>query len=122
MARGLASLITSENQHTMTLAFRKKERGERVFIDWLRNAPYSTSVSPWSLRARPGAPVAAPIHWDEIEEVAPEGVRLSAIEDRLGIDPWDEFGTVELAGVREQVDAQLDAAGIVLESFDRFRS
>lgn len=122
VAHGVAALIAAENEDTMTLEFRKENRRERVFIDWLRNAPYSTSVAPWSLRALPGAPVAAPIHWDELEEVSPDGVRLHSIRERLDWDPWGDFGVIELTDMRERVDVYLDSAGIVLEPFDRFRS
>ena len=58
MTRGIAALACEEHPDLMTLAFRKADRGDRVFVDWMRNTPRSTSVAPWSLRARPGAPVA----------------------------------------------------------------
>lgn len=122
IARGLAALVVKENTEIMTLAFRKAERGDRVFIDWLRNAPYSTSVAPWSLRARSGAPVAAPIHWDELGEIAPDDVRLDSVEERLATENWNDMIVVDLEGVRGRVDTELDAAGITLEPFDRFRS
>jgi DNA primase len=37
-----------------------------IFLDWLRNQRGSTAVLPYSARAREGAPVAAPIAWDEL--------------------------------------------------------
>lgn len=122
IARALAALVAADNEDIMTLAFRKSDRGERVFVDWLRNAPYSTSVAPWSLRARPGAPIAAPMRWDELDDVAPDDVRLSSIDQRLDTDPWEDAEPVDLGGVGELVDAELDAAAITLEPFDRFRS
>jgi len=48
----------------------KAKRTGRIFIDWLRNQRGSTAVMPYSARARPGAPVAAPVGWDELEGVA----------------------------------------------------
>ena len=122
VARGTAALAVAANPDELTLEFRKSERGERVFVDWLRNAPYSTSVAPWSLRARPGASVAAPISWDELEAIDPDGISFAGVQDRFGMDPWGELESLELGRVSAQVDQALTEAGIELEPFDRFRS
>jgi bifunctional non-homologous end joining protein LigD len=122
IARGLGALVAADNEDIMTLAFRKSERGERVFVDWLRNAPYSTSVAPWSLRARPGAPVAAPLRWSELGEVAPDDVRLSSIDQRIDSDAWRDAKVVDVSGLKARIDSELVAADIALEPFDRFRS
>ena len=122
VARGTAALAAEAHPELMTLAFRKKDRGDRVFVDWLRNAPYSTSVVPWSLRARPGAPVAVPIAWDEIDEVDPNGVKLSDARGRFDLDPWEGHHASDLTALPERVERALDDAGIELEPFDRFRS
>lgn len=121
-ARGVAALAAEAHPDLMTLAFRKAERGDRVFVDWLRNAPLATSVAPWSLRARPGAPVAVPLVWEEIDTIAPDGIGLHAIEKRLEADPWAALEPIGLAATAHLVDRALDEAGIHLEPFDRFRS
>jgi len=46
---------------------RKASRTGRIFIDWLRNQRGATAVMPFSARARPHAPVAVPIGWEELE-------------------------------------------------------
>jgi bifunctional non-homologous end joining protein LigD len=122
IARGLGALGVAAHPDLMTLAFRKADRGKRVFVDWLRNAPYSTSVIPWSLRGRSGAPVATPIDWSELADIAPNGVRLSDVPDRLKKDPWGSVEVQSLQPLVEQVSSALDDAGIDLEPFDRFRS
>ncbi|HWJ70467.1 MAG TPA: DNA ligase D [Sphingobium sp.] len=48
----------------------KARRKGRIFIDWLRNQRGSTAVLPYSARARAGAPVAVPIGWDELDDIA----------------------------------------------------
>lgn len=70
----------------------KAKRNDRIFIDWLRNGRGATSVCSWSLRARPGAPVAMPIRWDELGRVAgPAAFDLRKALKRakaLKQDPW----------------------------------
>jgi bifunctional non-homologous end joining protein LigD len=120
LARGVAALAIESDPQLFTLAFRKKERGERVFVDWMRNAPYSTAVAPWSLRPRDGAPVAAPVTWKELETTDPDAIRMGDVGRRLGEDPWVDSLDVSTA-VNDVADA-IASAGIVLEPFDRFRS
>lgn len=122
VARGTAALAAEANEDLMTVAFRKADRGDRVFIDWMRNTPRSTSVVPWSLRPKKGAPLAAPISWSELEEVAPDQIRMGNFTDRSRKRPWSQITTVDLAAAAQKVEADLAAAEIDLEPFDRFRS
>ena len=52
-----------------TANMKKVERRGRIFLDWLRNQRGATAVMPYTVRARPGAPVAAPIGWDELGSI-----------------------------------------------------
>jgi bifunctional non-homologous end joining protein LigD len=122
VAHGTAALAASKHDDLMTLAFRKAERGDRVFVDWLRNTSRSTSVVPWSLRPRAGAPIAAPLAWDEVEEVEPDQIRLDSVKGRLAVDPWANAAPVDLSTVVAKVERSLADEGIDLEPFDRFRS
>jgi bifunctional non-homologous end joining protein LigD len=51
-----------------TANIRKEQRKGRIFLDWLRNQRGATAVMPYSARAREGAPVAAPIAWEELDK------------------------------------------------------
>ena len=64
-ARALASAEPERFVATMAKAKRKG----RIFIDGLRNQRGSTAVMPYSARARPGAPVAAPVSWSELRDI-----------------------------------------------------
>lgn len=120
--RGTAALAAAAHPGLMTLAFKKRERGNRVFLDWLRNAPYSTSVVPWSLRARSRAPIAVPITWHEIDTIDPDGIRLENVEERFDLNPWGELQAWDVLSSLESIEEALAQRGIDLEPFDRFRS
>lgn len=122
VARGTAALASEANPDLMTLAFRKRDRGDRVFVDWLRNAPYSTSVVPWSLRPRPGAPVAVPLTWEELDQVDPNGVAMAEAPKRFTSEPWGRLDPLAIGPIADMVDTSLEEAGVTLEPFDRFRS
>ncbi|MGZ6706569.1 MAG: non-homologous end-joining DNA ligase [Solirubrobacteraceae bacterium] len=54
----------------LTLAFRKVKREGRLFVDINRNGYAATAVAPFAVRPRPGAPVATPLRWEELEDRA----------------------------------------------------
>lgn len=62
-----------------TVALPKLERRGRIFLDYLRNQRTSTAILPYSARAREGAPVAAPLTWDELAQA--EGAAAFTIND-----------------------------------------
>jgi bifunctional non-homologous end joining protein LigD len=59
--------IAEAEPSVFTANIRKEQRKGRIFLDWLRNQRGATAVMPYSARAREGAPVAAPIAWDELD-------------------------------------------------------
>jgi len=94
-AMRLGALLCRRHPALMTMEFYKKDRGGRLFVDMMRNAIGATWVAPYSLRGRPGAPLSAPITWDELEDpaLAADGVRLREVGawlDRRG-DPWRDL-------------------------------
>jgi bifunctional non-homologous end joining protein LigD len=73
--RFCVALATAEpDRFTANLA--KARRKGRMFLDYLRNQRGATAIMPYSSRARAGAPVSAPIHWDELDEM-PSGARFT---------------------------------------------
>jgi bifunctional non-homologous end joining protein LigD len=60
--------ISEAEPQTFTANIRKVQRKGRIFLDWLRNQRGATAVMPYSARAREGAPVAAPIAWEELDK------------------------------------------------------
>jgi DNA ligase D len=74
----------------ITAAWWKEERGARVFVDFNQNAPHKTVFGAWSVRARPGAQVSAPLTWDEIDTLHPDELTIATVPARLEAqgDPW----------------------------------
>jgi bifunctional non-homologous end joining protein LigD len=120
-----ATLIANRHPQELTLAYRVAMRGQRVFIDWLRNTPLATVVAPFSLRARPRATVATPLSWQELESTDPDAYSI-ADAARL-LDRSDPLGELAQAPCDAQpfvtaVGDAFEASGLTLETFDRFRS
>jgi DNA ligase D len=67
----------------VTTKWWKEERGERVFVDYNQNARDRTIASAYSVRPKPGAPVSAPLTWDELSEVEPEDFRVATMPARF---------------------------------------
>jgi bifunctional non-homologous end joining protein LigD len=67
-AERFSRAIAEAEPEMFTANIRKVQRKGRIFLDWLRNQRGSTAVMPYSARAREGAPVAAPIAWEELEK------------------------------------------------------
>ncbi len=86
------AVLVARHPDLLTTEFYKKDRGGRLFLDVFRNAPGATFVAAWSLRGRPGAPVSAPITWEELDDpaLAADGIRLRDVRARLDAqgDPW----------------------------------
>ena len=91
----LAKTLAAHDPRRYIAKATKSAREGKIFIDYLRNGQGATAIAPYSMRARAGAPVAVPIHWDELSTVGggdryhigdvPH--RLSALEG----DPWDGY-------------------------------
>ena len=92
------SLAESRPQEFIATPSKQRRQG-RIFIDYLRNMRGATSVASYSLRARPGAPVAVPLAWDELSQLrSATAFTLRNLPARLRnqqADPWAGFGSVE---------------------------
>ena len=67
----------------VTTKWWKEERGQRVFVDYNQNARDRTIASAYSVRPKPGAPVSAPVAWDELADVAPEDFTVATMPARF---------------------------------------
>ncbi|MEA2301428.1 MAG: bifunctional non-ous end joining protein LigD [Solirubrobacteraceae bacterium] len=91
LARALAEEMVAENPDELTLEWHTAERGERIYLDVNRNAYAQHAIAAYGVRARPNAPVATPLHWEELSDpgLRPDGWTITTIGARLDeADPW----------------------------------
>ncbi|MFR9749700.1 non-homologous end-joining DNA ligase [Nocardia sp. 004] len=95
-ARDVAELVVIDDPVRRTLEMRKDKRGDRLYLDIMRNAYAQTAVAPYAVRARRGAPVATPLEWDELDsrDMRPDRFNIRDIPKRLAgqHDPWSRSG------------------------------
>jgi len=113
-AHDVALVLVRRHEDRYTLEQRKNKRGDRIFLDVLRNSYGATAVSPYAIRAREGAPVATPIDWGELEDGAdPQDWTIESIPDRVAQkdDPWSGMmqHARSLSSRRDDLDDMLDA-------------
>ena len=105
-SRAVAELMVRAAPARYLATMSRKKRAGKVYIDYLRNGRGATFVAPYSTRRRPGAPVSAPLRWDELTaRLRPDrytvgnlGRRLS----RLQADPWDGY-----ADTHQEISAEM---------------
>ena len=92
-ARRVGERLVEAEPGLLTLEHRKAKRGDRIFVDVLRNGYGQTAVPPYAVRPRPGAPVATPIEWSELSRIAPDGHDIGSVRRRLArrACPWGEL-------------------------------
>jgi bifunctional non-homologous end joining protein LigD len=91
----LGQELADRDPDRLTTAWRKEKRGGRVLVDTARNTYAQTVVAPYAVRALPGAPVAVPLAWDELEAPGLHAQRwtLRMLPERLDAvgDPWADI-------------------------------
>jgi bifunctional non-homologous end joining protein LigD len=95
VAGELAEEVAARRPDELTTAWRKAGRGGRVLVDAARNTYAQTAVTPYAVRAKPGAPVATPLAWEELEDSSlhPRRWTMATVPGRLDErgDPWEHI-------------------------------
>jgi bifunctional non-homologous end joining protein LigD len=91
-AVAVAEQLVARRPRDLTMEFYKRKRDGRLFVDVNRNAYAATSVPPYAVRPKPGAPVATPLRWEELEDrrLRAQRYTLRNVLDREG-DPWESI-------------------------------
>ena len=98
-ARGFAETLAQSQPDRFLATATKSKRRKRIFIDYLRNGRGATAVASYSLRGRPGAPVAMPLAWRELPKLPAANVfTIQDVPGRLRRrrkDPWEGIGDIQ---------------------------
>jgi len=110
----LGHVLVARRPEEATLEMKVDERKGRVFVDYLRNQMGQTAAGPYVVRALPGAPVSAPLHWDEVNaELTPRRFTIRNMGSRLAAagDLWAPVRTDQ-----QRLEAPLAALAELLRS------
>jgi bifunctional non-homologous end joining protein LigD len=111
-ARGFAETLAQLHPLEFVATASKRFRRGKIYIDYLRNGRGATAVASYSLRSRPGAPVAVPLRWEELAKLkSGNAFDLTTVPKRLARlkkDPWAGIDTVkqDLDAVNEVLSAR----------------
>jgi bifunctional non-homologous end joining protein LigD len=98
-AHGFADALAQAKPHRFLATATKSKRKNRIFVDYLRNGRGATAVASYSVRARPGAPIALPVTWASLRTLeSASAFKLREIPSLLARrrkDPWAGFEEVK---------------------------
>lgn len=91
-ARAMAEEMVEDDPRRLTLEWRKVDRGDKIYVDVNRNNYAQHAVTPYTVRSRAKAPVAVPLHWDELSDrkLKPDRWAVASVGERVEAegDPW----------------------------------
>ena len=91
-AEAVGRMLVRQDPKRLTMEWSKAKRGDRIYVDVGRNAYAQHGVAPYAVRAKPDAPVATPLRWEELDDrsLRPDRWTLRTLPERLAGegDPW----------------------------------
>ncbi|MBA2352386.1 MAG: DNA ligase D [Burkholderiales bacterium] len=99
-SKAVAEYLVRGAPEKFTSKLPKAQRKGKIYIDYLRNGEGATAIAAYSTRARPGAPISAPLHWSELGKFRSDEFDVQNIGARLGklkADPWQGYDDVQQA-------------------------
>jgi len=90
----IAALLAKKYPTTFVATMAKKDRKNRIFVDFHRNTRSATAAGAYSLRARPGLPASMPLPWDALPSIdAPADLNYATVPGFLSNsgDAWADM-------------------------------
>ncbi|HJV40298.1 DNA ligase D [Caulobacter sp.] len=96
-AREVCARMAADSPGQYLISMAKKDRGGKIFLDYLRNDRMSTAVAPLSPRGRPGAPVSWPVAWTQVRKgLDPSRFNIRTVPGLMrSLDAWDAYAESE---------------------------
>ncbi|MBB3807453.1 bifunctional non-homologous end joining protein LigD [Xanthomonas arboricola] len=98
-AKGFADALAQSEPERFVATATKRFRNKRIFVDYLRNGRGATAVASYSLRGRPGAPVALPLPWSDLPKLhRADAFTLRDVPEKLRRrrkDPWADMDHIQ---------------------------
>ncbi len=111
-SHALTEAMVAADPEAFVATMSLKKRPGKTFIDYLRNGRGATFVAPYGTRRRPGAPVSAPLRWDELtSDLRGDRYTVGNVRRRLAslpADPWQGYADVH----QKITPAMLRAVGL----------
>ncbi|MDL0420036.1 DNA ligase D [Caldibacillus thermoamylovorans] len=80
----IANYLLMKNDKHFTIERLKKNRGHRLYVDYIQHAKGKTIICPFSVRGNANAGVAAPLEWDELtDNITPDGFSIDVVMKRI---------------------------------------
>lgn len=80
----VARYVTEKHPRLFTIERLKKDRGDKIYFDYLQHYGGKTLAAPYTPRARQAASVSTPLTWEEVRQnPSPSDYNLLNITDRL---------------------------------------
>ena len=112
-SRLIASFLAGAQPDCFTSRIAKAGRTGKVFVDYLRNSETASAVAAFSARARPGAGVSTPLHWDELGRDDPRSrFTVRTVPKRLARlrqDPWAGYDAASRQSITAPMRRSLGA-------------
>ncbi|WP_281658831.1 DNA ligase D [Halobacillus sp. Cin3] len=107
----LARLLVETKPDLFTVERFKSKRKDRLYIDYVQHGEGKTIIAPYSVRAKDGAPIAAPLYWEEVQdELNPRSYTVENMMERLKKrgDPFQDYEKARALQPMDQIQALLD--------------
>lgn len=92
-SRSICAELVNARPDLYTINLLKKNRKNKIFLDYLRNGEGSTAIVPYSLRAKESAAIAIPISWNELGKIKSSVAFTLKDMQKFSrrADPWKDY-------------------------------